>query len=76
MNRREFLSFFVAAPVTRSLPWAGIARALATIAPKTSQAITATLIVAVTLRRYQAELSANVLENNALLTRLKQKRVR
>ena len=75
MNRRGFLAFLIAAPVTKALPWAGIAKALAPIAPQASAAIELTLadIITQTIRARMPELVANITAGNALLARLKEK---
>jgi hypothetical protein len=73
MNRRGFLSLLVAAPVTRSLPWKAIAKAIEPIAPATAAAIGLTLseIIAATIKKRRPELIANIAANNALLAHLK-----
>ena len=73
MKRRGFLAFLIAAPVTSSLPWPKIANVLATIAPATAARINLTIteIIAETMLRTQEKIIANILQNNALLKRLK-----
>ena len=72
MDRRGFLAFLITAPITKSLPWRGIANILEPIAPATSAAIGLTLqeIISNTIRARMPELVANVESNNALLKRL------
>ena len=75
MNRRGFLQFLIAAPVTKSLPWATISKFIAPIAPQTAATIDLTLeeIISTTLRARMPELIANIENNNALLKRLMRK---
>ena len=75
MNRRGFISFLLSAPVTKVLPWGGIAKLIEPIAPKTAATITGTLdeIISVTIRARTAELIANIEANNALMKRLYRK---
>ena len=75
MDRRGFIKFLVAAPVTKALPWQSIANFIAPIAPETSAVIVVTLaeIISTTLRARMPELIANIQANNALLRRLKER---
>ena len=74
MDRRGFIKFLVAAPVTKALPWQSIANFIAPIAPETSVLIGLTLeeIISVTLKARMPEIVANIQANNALLRRLKE----
>ena len=72
MNRRGFLAFLIGAPLTRSLPW----QAIASIAPAPIAAqIHKTLaeMINETLRARAPELAANVMANNALLRKMKER---
>ena len=72
MNRRGFIAFLIAAPVTKSLPWQTIAKfAPAPIAAEIE--LTLAEIIAVTIKARMPELAANVMANNALLKRLTRK---
>jgi hypothetical protein len=74
MNRRGFLAFLVSAPVTRSLPWKGIANALIPIAPAAAASINLTLseIITATMKARAPEMAANIMAHNALLRHLKE----
>lgn len=71
MNRRRFIGFLIAAPLSKSLPWNAIANGLEKIAPGISNDIRLSFseIVAETLRRHRHEIAANILASNALLKR-------
>ena len=72
MNRRGFVAFLVAAPVTKALPWSAIAKAIAPIAPQAAANITLTLdeIISATIRARTPDMIANLKSHNALLKRL------
>ena len=72
-NRRGFLAFLIAAPVTSALPWKTISNALESIAPSISGEINLTLqeIIRNTIWARTPQLIAQVEANNAFLLRLK-----
>lgn len=74
MNRRAFIGFLVAAPVSAALPWEKIAGALQKFAPGISadikSALTLDEIISTTLRSYYPELVENISNNNVLLKKL------
>lgn len=74
MNRRSFIAFLVAAPISRKLPWNSVARIVAPLTPVVSAEITKSLadIITEMIRSRSAEIAANVVANNALLHKLKQ----
>jgi hypothetical protein len=73
MNRRGFLSFLVAAPVTRSLPWKTIASVIKPVAPATAAAIGLTLseIIAAAIKKHRPQMIANIRAHNALLAHMR-----
>lgn len=75
MNRRSFIAFLIAAPITSSLPWKTIAVAIQPIAPTAATAINEGLavIIARTIREQRHRIAANIIANNDLLRRLKSK---
>lgn len=66
MRRRSFLAFLVGAPLTRSLPWAAIAKV---VPPSVGLSISE--IVAAAIKAREPELRANIIAHNALLKRMK-----
>lgn len=76
MNRRGFIGFLVAAPITKSLPWEGIAKFIEPIAPQTSAAISLSLseIIAATIKARTPELMANLHANNVLMRKLMERK--
>jgi len=73
MNRRGFISFLIAAPLTKGLPWDGIAKAVEIVSPAIALEINDSItdLVMRTLRARQSEIIKNISENNALLNLLK-----
>lgn len=62
MNRRSFIRFLVAAPVSRSLPWQGIAKAIGSVAPGIASVIDITLneLMSTTIKKYSKEIAENI----------------
>ena len=75
MKRRGFLAFLIAAPITKSLPWNGIAEFIRPIAPNAAATIGLTLaeIIGNTIRARRDEIAANIMISNSLLRRMKER---
>jgi hypothetical protein len=69
MNRRGFLAVLIAAPVSRALPWEGIARFIKPVMPSLASDINLSFsdLVAVTVRKHLPEIRANIMARNELL---------
>ena len=68
MNRRGFLKFLIAAPVSRALPWMGIASVIKPIMPGLSYDIgyTYSELIRVTLRKHRTDIVANLSARNVI----------
>ena len=69
MNRRDFLRGLMAAPVAAALPWAKIAAFIEPVAPRLSADISS--IMSETLRKFAPQIVENIMANNTLLERLR-----
>jgi len=77
MNRRGFIKALMLAPVLARVSWADIADHVEPIAPGIARDIRLSYdeILSATLRKYRAEICANVARENTLLKLLRERHI-